>query len=163
MLDVLDAERLAQQRIVAQVDHADGEIIAGTPPRVHAAQLLRIEWPRSDGVGGGLPRDTTFRRHAAPPESIEIRLVGFPHATGHGLACQISLAYSAIVRSLENFPDAATFRIALRAQACGIGVQTDQPRVRLEIGRQVGQVHVVVAVREQRVEQRREHARARPG
>src|SRR4030095_9074507 len=41
------------------------------------------------------------------------------HATGHGLACQILLAYSAIVRSLENFPDAATFRSALPAQAWG--------------------------------------------
>src|SRR5512132_1965170 len=46
-------------------------------------------------------------------------VAGFPHATGHGLACQIWLAYSAIVRSLENFPDAATFRIALPAQAWG--------------------------------------------
>ncbi len=46
-------------------------------------------------------------------------VVGFPHATGHGLACQIWLAYSAIVRSLENFPDAATFMIALPAQAWG--------------------------------------------
>src|SRR5208282_4394337 len=72
MLDVLHAERLAQQRIVSQVDHADGQVVASTPPRMHAVELLRIEWPRSDGVGGRLPRDTTFRRHAAPPESIEI-------------------------------------------------------------------------------------------
>src|SRR5271165_3971328 len=41
----------------------------------------------------------------------------FPYSTGHGIAFQISLAYSAMVRSLENFPDAATFEIAMRAQA----------------------------------------------
>jgi hypothetical protein len=39
--------------------------------------------------------------------------------TEHGSAFQIFVAYSAMVRSLENFPEAATFRIALRAQASG--------------------------------------------
>src|SRR5690348_3948135 len=39
------------------------------------------------------------------------------HDTTHGFACQISDAYSAIVRSLENLPEPATFRIALRAHA----------------------------------------------
>ncbi len=39
------------------------------------------------------------------------------HGTGQGFACQMSAAYSAIVRSLENFPEPATFRMALRAQA----------------------------------------------
>src|SRR2546422_10511823 len=39
------------------------------------------------------------------------------HDTGHGFTCQMSDAYSAIVRSLENLPEPATFRIALRAHA----------------------------------------------
>src|SRR5439155_11429184 len=39
------------------------------------------------------------------------------HDTTHGFACQISDAYWAIVRSLENLPEPATFRIALRAHA----------------------------------------------
>ena len=39
------------------------------------------------------------------------------YGTGHGLAFQISAAYWAIVRSLENFPDPAIFKIALRAHA----------------------------------------------
>ena len=38
------------------------------------------------------------------------------HSIGHGLTLQISLAYSEMVRSLENFPEAATFKIALRVQ-----------------------------------------------
>ena len=42
---------------------------------------------------------------------------GRRYDTGHGAACQMSAAYSAIVRSLENLPDAAMFRIALRAQS----------------------------------------------
>ena len=32
---------------------------------------------------------------------------------------QISAAYSAMVRSLENFPEPATFNIALRAHSYG--------------------------------------------
>ena len=39
---------------------------------------------------------------------------------GQGSARQVSLAYSAIVRSLENFPDAATFKIATRAHSCAL-------------------------------------------
>src|SRR5262249_50297759 len=41
------------------------------------------------------------------------------HPTGHGFAPQISAAYSAMVRSLENWPECATLRIAFRAQASG--------------------------------------------
>src|SRR5215472_880632 len=41
------------------------------------------------------------------------------HDTGHGFTCQMSAAYSAIVRSLENLPEPATLRIALRAHAPG--------------------------------------------
>ena len=41
------------------------------------------------------------------------------HDTGHGCTFQISLAYSAMVRSLENFPEPATFKIALLAHALG--------------------------------------------
>ena len=81
------------------------------------------------------------------------------YGTGHGFAFQMSAAYSAIVRSLENFPEPATFRMALRAQASASAYSSQQPLVRLEIGLQVRQVHVVVAVRQQRVAQRSEDAR----
>src|SRR5262249_23120719 len=40
-------------------------------------------------------------------------------STGQGFAPQIDSAYSAIVRSLENFPDRATLRIAIRAHRWG--------------------------------------------
>src|SRR5262245_10970967 len=41
------------------------------------------------------------------------------HDTGHALTCHMSAAYSAIVRSLENFPELAMFKMALRAHASG--------------------------------------------
>ncbi len=44
---------------------------------------------------------------------------GAVHNTGHRCTFQISLAYWAMVRSLENFPEPATFKIALLAQALG--------------------------------------------
>jgi hypothetical protein len=39
------------------------------------------------------------------------------YPTGQGFACQISAAYCAMVRSLENLPEPATLRIALRAHS----------------------------------------------
>src|SRR5512132_4587315 len=39
--------------------------------------------------------------------------------TGHAFAFQMSAAYSAIVRSLENFPELATFKIVLRDHDAG--------------------------------------------
>jgi ketosteroid isomerase-like protein len=41
----------------------------------------------------------------------------FLSGIGHGSTFQISAAYSAIVRSLENFPEPATFKMALRAHS----------------------------------------------
>src|SRR6516162_7634883 len=41
-------------------------------------------------------------------------------STGQGVAFQIPAAYSAMVRSLENFPEQATLRMALRAHASGL-------------------------------------------
>src|SRR5262249_13182752 len=43
----------------------------------------------------------------------------FFYGTGHGFISQISDAYSAMVRSLENFPELATFKIAMRPHIFG--------------------------------------------
>jgi hypothetical protein len=59
--------------------------------------LLRRFRRRADRCGNGHARGSSF------------------YGTGQGCAFQISAAYWAIVRSLENFPELATFRIALRA------------------------------------------------
>jgi hypothetical protein len=40
LLDVLGFERLPEQGIVAQIDHADGQIVTGAPPRVDQVQLI---------------------------------------------------------------------------------------------------------------------------
>ena len=82
-----------------------------------------------------------------------------PYPTGHGFAFQISAAYCAMVRSLENLPEPATLRMALRAQASRSAIECARCLVGLQIGPQIGQVHVVVAVRQQRVPQRGEDAR----
>ena len=63
---------------------------------------------------------------------------------------------AAMVRSLENFPEPATFKIALRAQASPSAYSSHSLLVRLQIGFEVRQVHVVVAVGQQRVAQRSE-------
>jgi hypothetical protein len=46
--------------------------------------------------------------------------VATPYDTGQGLAFQIWAAYSAIVRSLENPPEPAMFRIAFDALHLGV-------------------------------------------
>ena len=81
------------------------------------------------------------------------------YSIGHDSTSQMLFAYSAMVRSLENLPDAAMFRIALRDQRFLVGVKLAQPRVRFAVALEVGQVQVVVAFAQQRVENRREHAR----
>ena len=58
---------------------------------------------------------------AGLPASGEIAIC-YPflrYDTGHGSTFQILAAYSEMVRSLENFPEPATFKIALRAQVSG--------------------------------------------
>src|SRR5678815_5643658 len=44
--------------------------------------------------------------------------------TGHAFAFQMSAAYSAIVRSLENFPELATFKIALLDHPAGLAYRS---------------------------------------
>ena len=68
-------------------------------------------------------------------------------------------AYSAMVRSLENLPEPATFKIALRAQASGSAYSSLSCWSALQVRGQVRQVHVVVATCQQRVAQRREDTR----
>src|SRR6266850_2357005 len=41
------------------------------------------------------------------------------YSSGHGFACQMSAAYSVMVRSLENLPEWPRLRIALRAHTSG--------------------------------------------
>ena len=44
-LDVLDAQRLAQERVVEQVDLADRQVVGRTPPGVQALQLVGASGP----------------------------------------------------------------------------------------------------------------------
>ena len=49
--------------------------------------------------------------------SGEMVMRRFSYGTGHGFAFQISAAYWTMVRSLENFPELAIFKITLRAHS----------------------------------------------
>ena len=52
MLDMLDVERLAQQGVVPQIDHADAKIVAGAPPCVDAPQFFCAQWAGRDASLG---------------------------------------------------------------------------------------------------------------
>src|SRR4051794_2263320 len=78
----------------------------GSSWRKYLAQQQRPPSPALPHKGGG-------SRPSLPHELTPFN--GTPYATGQGLACQISAAYCAMVRSLENFPEPATLRMALRA------------------------------------------------
>ena len=63
----------------------------------------------------------------------------------------MSDAYSAIVRSLENLPEQPTFSYGLTCPTVGVLIKRSNCRLRLSISGQVGQVHVVVAVRQKHI------------
>ena len=67
-----------------------------------------------------------------------------------------------MVRSLENFPELATFRMAFRAQASGSAYNASELFVRLRGRSQVGQVHVEIAVGQERFAQGSEDSRLVP-
>ena len=70
----------------------------------------------------------------------------------------MSAAYSAIVRSLENFPELATFRMAFSRPCVRIGIQLRKSLVGLKVGRQIRQVHIEVPMGQEHVAQRIEDA-----
>ena len=70
-------------------------------------------WPFHAAVRGHQPRVTHPDRPFFKADPFA------PYGTGHGSTFQMSAAYSAIVRSLENLPEQATLRSARRDQASG--------------------------------------------
>ncbi len=63
--------------------------------------------------------DQHFSRRGLACERRDARAQLCVHRTGQGFTPQMPDAYSAMVRSLENLPEPATFKTALRAQARG--------------------------------------------
>jgi hypothetical protein len=64
-----------------------------------------------------------------------------------------------MVRSLENIPELATFKIAPPSKSFPIREQLAWPPVCLEIELEVSQIHIVVAARQEAVAPRGEQAR----
>jgi hypothetical protein len=67
----------------------------------HTRTVIKIAVPPVHSIRRVIPR---------------LRVVKPRHGTGHGRTFQMSAAYSAMVRSLENLPEYATFRIVLLAE-----------------------------------------------
>src|SRR6187401_3098156 len=105
--DVRFGERAAERRAPVpagpEADHLVDVVEIWLALEVLALQTRHIDQHLRWGLTAGQGRD------ARPYLSL--------YRTGHGFTSQISCAYSAIARSLENFPEAATFRMALRTQA----------------------------------------------
>ena len=80
------------------------------PPPEHRLHHLRR--PRLHGFDIKATNIHTLSQGGA---RLEVRR--FSYGTGHGFAFQISAAYWTMVRSLENFPELAIFKIALRAHS----------------------------------------------
>lgn len=79
-----------------------GDFVGGGRRREHPRTGMKGKPPSRDGA-------------AASAEGRE----GMPQATGQGVMCQISLAYSAMVRSVLNLPELAMFIRHMRAQREG--------------------------------------------
>ncbi len=73
------------------------------------------------GATEGAPQDWNERKTAVPGWGGGQcgRKEGMPQSTGQGVMCQISLAYSAMVRSVLNLPELAMFIRHMRAQREG--------------------------------------------
>ena len=80
-------------------------------------------------------------------------------ATGQAFTPQISVAYSWMVRSLENLPEAGDVVDDLARPCVAVACERRQAARRRRDRPEVGEMHVVVAVGEQRLPQRLEDAR----
>src|SRR5712672_1896077 len=95
-----------------------------------AAKIPGVRWSEADELGrvagiGLAPVVLALEACDVDEQGLRCRLAGqrrelrFHQGTGQGLTFQIAAAYSAMVRSLENFPEPATFKMALRTHASG--------------------------------------------
>ncbi len=95
----------------AKADQLTGIMQVGTTREVLFLQASHVHQQLLRSRLASERRDCCFARFGSYQPSC--------YGTGHGCTFQISAAYSAIVRSLENFPELATLRIALRAHSPG--------------------------------------------
>lgn len=82
-----------------------------------AADCLQGSTDQRKGHGGGTPNGMTFDQSPGRQPGDRRNLSRRQGATSTGFTFQISLAYSAIVRSELNLPVLAMFKIDFRVQA----------------------------------------------
>src|SRR5215470_1254516 len=90
-------------------------------------------------------RSTSISFGAGLPASGETVIGGPFYEIGQGFAFQISAAYCAIVRSLENFAGPGHVQNRFAHPCMFVGVQLGQPVIRLEVGSEVREMHVMIA------------------
>lgn len=90
------------RRRVAILIFKEQEFHAGRVPRIDAEIRASARQRGSKRI--------TFARHFSGLMDQD---------TGHGFAFQMSAAYSVMVRSVENLPEPATLRMAIRVHASG--------------------------------------------
>src|SRR5262249_53846287 len=99
------------QGLFAIADLDDGHVAQANVAGAHLQNVA------DNGCGAGITEQITQSGQHTITSFGSVRL-GL-YSSGYGCACQMSLAYSVIVRSLENLPAWPTLRIALRAHASG--------------------------------------------
>src|SRR5687768_16441101 len=88
----------------------DGMKIVATPSSLHRGGATRPAAEQLPAMWGSKKKQM---------RTTTVATIAALYVIGQGVTPHISAAYWAIVRSLENLPEAATLRIALRDHACG--------------------------------------------
>ena len=75
------------------------------------------------------------------------------------MACQISAAYSLMVRSLEKRLEQATLMIARMDHVVRIGVESRHTTLSFQVRVEIGQVHIVITAMQKHLPDRLENPR----
>ncbi len=122
----LEADRLGDCEDVVLVEGGieRGAAMPGGPEHDPLRGHGRIRLSLVVSIDEARDVDEDRRGSGLSGERADLGHVASVYFTTQGLAFQISAAYSLMVRSLENFPDPATLRMALRAQPSGSAYST---------------------------------------
>jgi hypothetical protein len=118
------ADRLRDGQNVHFVETASrrsASVPAGSKP-YHLFRIIRV-WVTLEVIAlevGGI--DQYLSRRRAASEGRDARKLGYLQRTGQGFTSQMSDAYFAMVRSLENLPKPPRLKMALRAHALTFAV-----------------------------------------
>src|SRR5206468_4302360 len=121
VLFAVEADRLRDREdvVLAEGVPERGAAMSGGPENDSLRGHGRIRSSLVVGIDKDGDVDEDRRGGGFSCERADFGHVALAYLTTQRFASQMSAAYSAMVRSLENFPDPATLRMALRAQPSG--------------------------------------------